>query len=285
MYRSLFIIFILTIFLSSCSYFGNRRGDQKIARAYDRFLYQSDLAGLIPEGTNHSDSVVIASRYVENWVKQQVYLEQAQNNLAKDLVSLERKVQDYRNSLLIFAYENQLIKEELDTIINDSILQEYYQQHQNEFRLRDHIVMVNFIKLPVDAPEINLVRRLIRSEEPDDIERLEEYCINNAAGYFLDQEAWFIFTDILREIPLNPSNHESYLRNTKNVELRDQYYRYFLYIRDYKLEGSISPLAFQVENIKTIVLNHRKQNLINNFRQELYLDALKNSEFEIFDDN
>lgn len=277
------IIFLVVIVISSCSLIDSRRGDQKIARAYDHFLYKSDLDGLIPDGTSYSDSALIVKGYIENWIKQQVYLEQAQSNLADELVSLERKVQDYRNSLIIFAYENQLVKEQLDTVINDSILMEYYQLHQNEFKLRDHIVKVNFIKLPIDAPDINLVRRLIRSEEPDDIENLEEYCINNAAGYFLDQESWFIFTDILREIPLNPSNHESYLRNTKNVELRDQFYRYFLYIREYKLEGSISPLAFQAENIKTIILNHRKQNLVNDFRQDLYLDAVKNSHFEIFE--
>lgn len=282
MYFFRVVIFLWVIVFSSCSLLDSKRGDQKIARAYNHYLYKTDLDGLIPDGTSYSDSILIAKGYIENWIKQQVYLEQAQNNLANELLSVERKVQDYRNSLIIFEYENQLVKEQLDTVINDSILKEYYQKHQNEFKLRDHIVKVNFIKLPIDAPEINLVRRLIRSQETDDIQKLEEYCINNAAGYFLDQDAWFIFTDILREIPLNPTNYESYLRNTKNVELRDQFYRYFLYIRDYKLEGSTSPLAFQSENIKAIILNHRKQNLVNNFRQDLYLNAIRNSQIEIF---
>jgi hypothetical protein len=183
---------------------------------------------------------------------------------------------------MIFTYENQLLNQKLDTIITQEILQEYYDKHQHEFRLRNNIVKINFVKVPIDAPDINMVRNLIASSKEEDIGKLEDYCINNAAGYFLDQNSWFIFTDILRELPINPANHEQFLRNNKSVELKDEFYRYFLYIRDYKMEGTISPLTFQSDNIKAIVLNHRKQQLINQFRQELYKKAVKDGAFEIY---
>lgn len=272
------MVFIFT----SCNLIDTRRGDDRVARVNDKHLYKSDLAELVTPGTNPSDSAVIVKRYIENWIRQQVYLQEAENNLSSEKLDFESKIQNYRNSLVVFTYENELIAQELDTVITEEVMKEYYENHQDEFRLRDNIVQVNFVKLPIDAPDINQIRSLIRSEEPEDLEELEEYCLNHAAGYFLDQESWFIFTDVLREVPLNPSNHATYLRNNKFVELNDQYYRYFLYIRDYELEGSPSPLTFQADNIKAIILNHRKQELVNDFRQRVYRDAVKNNAFEIF---
>ncbi len=273
---------MLAFTLASCNLFDGRRGDERVAKVNNQYLYRSDLTELVAPGTTSADSAVIVKRYIDNWIRQQVYLQEAQNNLSKDLLNFDRKMEDYRNSLVIFTYENELIAQNLDTLITDEIMEEYYDKHQDEFKLRDNIVQLNFVKLPVDAPEINRVRRLIRSQETEDLEELEEYCLNHAAGYFLDQESWFIFTDILREVPLNPSNHENFLRNNSFVELNDQFYRYFLYIRDYKLEGSPSPLTFQADNIRAIILNHRKQELVNEFRQRVYRDAVQNNAFEIY---
>lgn len=277
----LFFAFILGL-MTSCNFFGAGSADERVARVNNKYLYRSELAGIVPEGTSPSDSAVIMQRYVENWVRQQVYLHEAKANLADEQKNFERKVEDYRNSLIIFTHENELINQKLDTVISDDLLAEYYEKHHSEFVLRDNILRLNFVKLPLDAPQINRIRRLIRSENPEDLAELEEYCVNHAAIYFLDQDSWFIFTDILRDIPINPANHEAFLRNNRFVELNDQYYRYFLYIRDYKLEGNASPLTFQADNIRSIILNHRKQKLINDFRKDIYLEALQNNKFEIY---
>ncbi len=285
MYKLSSITLALLLLFSSCQFIDARKGDQKIARVHNKVLYKSDLEGLVFPGTNSADSTTIVDRYIQNWVKQNVFLHEAEANLSDNMIDIQQKVDDYRNSLLIFAYENHLLNERLDTVIADEVLLEYYEKHQNEFKLRNNIVQLNFVKIPVEAPNINQVRRFIVSDKAEDLKNLEEYCVNHAAGYFLDQESWFIFTDIMREIPINPSNHESYLRNNKFVELKDEYFRYFLYLRDYKLEGTTSPLIFQADNIKSIILNHRKQKLINQLRQEQYLNAVKASAFEVYKSN
>jgi len=282
MYRQVLISLVCIVLLFSCQLFDQKRNEEPVARVHNKYLYKSELEGLVAPGTSVADSTTIVKRYIDNWVRQQIFLTQAEKYIVDDFQSIQRKVVDYRNSLIIFTYENQLLNEKLDTLITDEVLQEYYERHINEFKLRDNIVQLNFVKLPVDAPDINLVRRLIRSDDADDLARLEEYCINHAAGYFLDQESWFIFPDILREVPLNPSNHQNFLRFNKNVELNDSFYRYFLYIREYRLEGSPAPLTFQIDNIKAIILNHRKQSLVNEFRQELHRNAVKDGAFEIF---
>ncbi len=280
--RPVVVVFIFSFLFVSCSWLGGSNRDERVARVNSNYLYKSDLEGIVSPGTSASDSAVIIRRYIENWVRQQVYLEEAEKNLSEDQTDFQRKVNDYRNSLIIFTYENQFISSNLDTVITPELMTEYYEKHQDEFKLRDNIVQVKFIKLPLDAPEVNRVRRFIRSDDEQDLLALEEYCINNAASYFLDTQSWFVFNDILRDMPVNPQNQESFLRNNRFIERRDDFYRYFLYIIDYRLEGSASPLAFHSDNIKAIILNHRKQNMINELRQQLYKDAASNNSFEIY---
>jgi hypothetical protein len=276
------LVFLVSGWFYSCGWIEGRKNDPRVARVGKNYLYQSDLKGIVPVGTTPADSTIIIKRYIDNWIRQQIYLKEAESSLTPEDIDFKRKVEDYRNSLIIFTHENKIVASQLDTVVSPDLLAEYYEKHQSEFKLRDHIVKLNYIKVPLDAPEINRVRRLIRSEEPNDISELEEYAINHAAGYFLDQESWFIFNDILRDIPINPQNQESFLRNNRFLELNDQYYRYFLFIRDYKLEGSVSPLAFQSENIKAIILNHRRQAFVNDFRQNAYKNAAQNQLFEIY---
>lgn len=270
------------LFFTSCNFFSGKSGDEPIARVGNKYLYKSEIQDIVIPGTNAADSVVIIKRYIDNWVRQQVYLSEALKSVDPDQHDFQRKVEDYKNSLVIFSFENELIKSKLDTIITSELMQEYYEKHSEEFRLRDHIVQVNYIKLPLDAPDVNQVRRLVRSDDEEDLMALEEYCINNAASYFLDQQSWFVFNDILRDMPINPSNQESFLRSNNFVERTDEFYRYFLNIRDYRLEGSPSPLDFQSQNLRTIILNHRRQSLINELRQDIYREAVKSSIFEIY---
>ena len=279
---SIILFFIISGLLSSCNMFSGRGSDQPVARVKNKYLYKSDLDGIVGPGTHPSDSAAIINRYIENWVRQQIFVAEAEQNLSDDRKDFQRKVEDYRNSLIIFTYENQLVKSNLDTVISPELMAEYYEKHKDEFKLRDNIVQVRFIKLPLDAPNVNQVRRFIRSENEDDLLALEEYSLNHAASFYLEEESWFLFSDILRDIPINPQNHESFLRNNRFIERNDNYYRYFLYIKDYRLEGSPSPIAYQSDNIRAIILNKRKMDLINEYRQETYKQAVGNGTFEIF---
>ncbi|MBL7883316.1 MAG: peptidyl-prolyl cis-trans isomerase, partial [Bacteroidia bacterium] len=43
-----------------------------------------------------------------------------------------------------------------------------------------------------------------------------------------------------------------------------------------------SPLSFEKENIKNIILNKRKLKLIEQMQQDVYTDALNNNKIEIY---
>lgn len=256
--------------------------DQMLARAYSSRLYLSDIAGIVPSGAHPEDSAQIVRRYVDNWVRQQVFLYNANQYLDPANMDFEKKIQDYKNSLIIFSYETELVRNELDTVITDAQILTYYEQHSQSFKLPESIVKVLYVKVPLDAPELRTLRRLYRSDDPDDLMLLEDYCLQHAASYFIEADNWLFFSELLREIPLQTGNPESYLANNRFVELSDDYYRYFLNIQDYKLKGSPSPLSFERDNVRSIILNRRKHSFINQKREELFQQALQAGSLETF---
>ncbi len=94
------VVLIFLFLFVSCSWLGESNRGERVARVNNNYLYTSDLDGIIGPGTGDSDSAVIIKRYIENWVRQQVYLEEAEKYLSDDQTDFHRKVEDYRNSLI-----------------------------------------------------------------------------------------------------------------------------------------------------------------------------------------
>ena len=277
------ICFAGVLFLvQSCRSDIHPEGAIVVARVNNSFLYASDLSSIIPYGTAPADSALIAARFIDNWTRQQVFLQHAIENLDPAKMDFEKRIQDYKNSLIAFAYERELIITQLDTLVTEQQIQSYYDNNRSMFTLKEDIVKVQYIKVPLDAPEVWRLRRLYRSTDPDDFALLEEYCIQHAAAYFIDGDTWLFFRDLMQEIPIRTNNTESYLRNNRYAELTDDYYRYFLHISDYQLKGSESPLMFERDNIRSIILNLRKHTFIHEKRNELFQQAIADGQVEIF---
>jgi hypothetical protein len=270
------------LFLTSCKRPVPLSGEQAVARVNNAFLYKSDLKHLLPVNTSPADSALIVQRYVDTWIRQQVFLNEALNNLSSGNMNFDRQIEEYRNSLIIFSFENQLVNQQLDTLVTEKQLAEYYEKNKADFRLRNNIVKVNYVKLPLDTPDLGQFRRMFRSTDPEEAGLLEDYCIQNAATYFIESDSWLIFDELLREVPLQVSNVENYLRSNRLVEISDNHFRYLINFLDYQLVGSVSPLAFERDNIKSIILNRRKHELINQKRSQFYQEALSGSQVEIF---
>jgi hypothetical protein len=89
----------------------------------------------------------------------------------------------------------------------------------------------------------------------------------------------------LKEIPIQTYNKELFLQNNRFVEVSDSLNSYFLNIKGFKIRNSASPLSFEKENIKNIILNKRKLQLITKMKEDVYNDAANNKEVEIYLDD
>ena len=270
------------IILSSCFGGVNKSSENVLARVYDEYLYESELKDIIPTGTNPKDSILIAQNYINNWVSEKIILFKAQRNLLEEDMLFEKQLEDYRNSLIIYSYETKLISQRLDTIVTSADIESYYNDNIGNFQLKDNIVKVYYARFNSELPEINKIRRFFNSSILENRDSVEIYIENMADLFYLDDETWILFDDVLKYVPINTYNQEAYLKNHRKIEITDDNYIYFVNFADFKIKDGVSPLSFEKENIRQIIINKRKLDIIGKMRDELFHSALNNNEFEIY---
>ena len=272
-------IVILVPGLNGCSW-NSKPSEDWVVRVEDHYLSRAELDEAIPASMSDEDSAKVADSYVNNWLKDHVVLVQAELNLPEEQVDFEQQLRDYRNSLVIYAFEKELIKQKLDTVVTDQEIRTYFENNSENFELKDYIVRAQFIKIPADAPKVNELEEWMRSDDPEDLYSAEDYSRQYAEfGYFEDLR-WLYLDDILRQIPIKISNKEQFLSQNKLVKLNEGDYLYLLKIIDYQLKDGISPLSLVQKEIRSIIVNKRKREFILQMRKDLLESATENNEIE-----
>ncbi len=277
---------LLALALSSCESTSTKgkesAPEDAVARAYDQYLYKEDIRNLVSSETSKSDSTQVVNNFILSWVKQQVVLHKAEMNLDDEKKDVEEKLEEYRNSLITYVYETELIRQRLDTIVSDEEVEKYYNSHKQNFELKDNIIKVLYLKVRKDAPKLSKAREWYRSSTSKDRLRLEEYCYQYASDFHLDDDTWLLFDELLKRVPIRTYDKESFLRNNRFVETSDSSHVYLVNIKDMMIRDSMSPLSFVKDDIRVLIINKRKLSLIQEMEKAAYEEALKKNEFEIF---
>ena len=109
---------LLIIFLAlSCTKLETRNKEKSLARVMEKNLYPSDIRDIFPRNVSPEDSLLIQQNYVDEWVKKQLILQKAELNLTEEQKDVRQQIEEYRSSLLIYKYEQNLILQKLDTLI------------------------------------------------------------------------------------------------------------------------------------------------------------------------
>jgi hypothetical protein len=273
---------LIVLLLFSCNRRRHPENDEILARVYDSYLFSSELENVIPAGINVKDSLMLAKNYINNWVRQNLVVYQAEHNLTEEQKDFEKQLESYRNSLITYQYETQLILQKLDTNISEIEIEAYYEQNRQNFDLRDNILICNFIALNPDTTDVELFGRLLQSDQISDIDTLRLLCTQQAASCYLNREKWVLFSDLTREIPISTYDEESFIRNNTFVKIKENYFVYLIRILDFRISGTESPIGFERDNIRRIILNKRKTTLIKTMENEIFNGALEKNEIEIF---
>lgn len=275
-------LLLLLILLTSCTTFFKKKTERVLARVENDYLFESDLKGIIPAGSLPKDSLILTKSFIDNWVQQKLMIKQALNNLSKDQMDFTKQLDDYKNSLIIFQYENALVRQKLDTVITDEETRNYYDTNQQNFQLKDNIVQLQYVKLPLKSTISRQIKKLLISENQDDKNRLVELCEKNAADFFLDDQNWLYFNDVLKQVPIRTFNQEDLFKNHRDIEVQDSLFLYMVHFKDFRIKEGLSPFSLEKQRIRDIILNKRKIDLIGRMQEDIYTKALKNNDFEIY---
>jgi len=275
--QQIFIFLAFSMLAVACFNDDNKR---VIASVNENDLLLSEVIMEMPEATE--DSAFFVERYMNLWIRKQLMIYHAEINLSTDLLDYEKQIKEYRSSLLIYAYQQELINQNFDTTISPQAVVDYYNQYYEQFKLVKNIFKGRYIVVDKSAPKLKDLSKWYKSDKEESIEELTDYCQQFAKEYYLADSSWQYFATINKKLPELITEEKYFLENTKGVWFEDEQYRYYIYIKDYQIKGSISPLALERAKIRNVLLNKNKIQYLKQLEDELYQNGLALKKIKIY---
>ncbi len=285
--KTLILLLSLVTIITSCKTFTkSNKNDKVIAEVEGKKLYRSQLKVVIPKNTTKQDSAIFAKNYIKKWISNQLLLAKAEMYLNEEhSAEIEMMLDNYRTSLMVFNYQQIIIQQKLDTVVSDNEILEYYNNHSSNFILDSCAVKAIFVQIPKSVPDKYRLKRWMRSSTEKDLIKVEEYCYEKAKHFDMG-EKWIYFSSLMKLTPKkNIPNLDRFLQYNKFIESYDSIYTYYIQIKEAKLKDDVKPVQFVGNQIKNIILNHRKTQLINTLENNIYNDALNQNKFTIYTKN
>jgi len=275
----------LVVALSSCKYFKSKsptQGEKVIARAGDDYLYMSDVTSLM-KNVPHADSAAFLANYAESWVRRKLLLKKAEENVPSDELGIDRKVEDYRQSLLLYEYEKGLINQKLNKEVSDEEINDFYEKNKNKFTLESDIYDIQYVKLPAGAQDLEHMRPIIMNPRTaEDSLKREGYCKAAASAYSFADDNWMASSAVLKQFPINSDVLKAVANSIgKFTEIKEGGDIYFVLVRTVRHQGDPSPLEFIRAQLKEIIINKKKVILIQKIYDGIYQDAAKSGKCEV----
>ncbi len=256
---------------------------QAVARVNNAYLYEDELSGIVSAGTIKEDSASRIQAYVNNWIRKQLLIQEAAKRMDIDEAAVERKILDYRYSIIAHEFQTEFIRNNLDTTVSGTRIEDYYKNNIDNFILKQNIVRATFIKVPKGAPRTDKIKDLIFSRKEKDEQELKSYCLSFSTAYHLVDSSWMVFDELVKKSPLvEIPNKIQFLKTSPYYETSDEGFLYFLKVDEYRISDNISPLEFVKDEIKNIILNKRKVELASKLEDDVYSRAVEKKEFEIY---
>ena len=272
------------LFAISCERHLHSGSDTVLARVGDEYLYISDISKSLPLDISKTDSLQMIHSMVDNWVQQEIMLQHANRNLPDSLKNFSEQLKQYNNNLIIYEFKKRLVEQELDTTINQEEINDYYITHQKDFQLKENIIQFAFLKIPAQSEMLEQAKEFIMNINDTSIDRtlVVNFCQEYSVDYYLNTDQWIPFNDLLKSVPIETFNQEIYLKNNQFIEIKDHPYWYYINLKDFKIKEDVSPIAFEKEKIRNIILNQRKLELLSNLEDVIKKEASDTRQFEIY---
>ena len=276
-------VIVVSLFIIACNQNSNTRDRNALVKVGNKILYRNVLEENIPKGLSKEDSIIAAENFIHSWARDIVLYNVAIKNLY-DRDNIDRLVEAYRKSLLIYQYEEQLVNEKLSGEIDEQALSDYYNQNKDKLKLDRPLVKGMFLKVPVTAPQLDEIRVWYQSATSDSREKLEKYSVNNNMifNYFVDK--WIDFNDAIDNFPKEQLDKENLKIQKGTLERQDDNFCYFLNITDYLLPGDNAPYEYAKSTIREILINQRKIEFLKKTEEDLYQRAIDKGDIQFYNE-
>lgn len=280
MIKSGFYIVLIASLLTACNLFVDT--GEPVAKVANKVLTVEELSKNVPDYLDATDSALWADDYIKKWVQRELLLLKAEENMKGNEKDVSQELEEYRNSLIVFRYKNELIRQKMDTIVKDTDIQKYYNEHRESFILNRNIVKAIYIKVPRQVSSPEDLKQLCSSNDPEKQAKLNEYCMSYAKAYDRFNDQWVAADQVMKYTPVAIPDQQHFWEKNRFIETTDMDFYYLVCIRDYRLAGQSSPIEFVKGDIQNIILNKQKLDFLKQIEKDIYKEGLDNNKVKLF---
>ena len=227
-----FMVLLAVVVLSGCTYFQSSNDEIYLAKVDDKTYLLKDLRSQLPAGMTKPDSLARVNDILTRWVKKELLLKMATENLDESQKDLTKEIEEYSNAMLIHRYQQQLLSQKLDTVLTDQDIRHYYEINPEKFTLDYNIVKAVYMEIPKNVAKTDQIRRWMTENSPRSMSELESYSFQYASKYDHFNNEWVDFNNILARIPGGKEDPEQMLKRSKFLQFSDLNNFYFVLIND-----------------------------------------------------
>ena len=277
---SLLIILGIILSLVSCQQTSQQNADNALARVGNEYLRVEQAADYIPEAVLSEDSVEALTQYRDNWIRQQLLVQEAKRLGLEQKSKIQQKIDRAREEILRQALKDYVLtSSEKDVQISDEEARTYYQANKEQFVLEEDFVKFRHMRTKTIKEARNARQDLLDGVPWPEVART--YAINPSTVISESDQYWPVSMaaqdiDIMnRYLTVIGQSEISPIQRVNGIY-------HFVQLMDTRSEGDHPNLEWLIEQIKDwMTLNNRQRNF-SSFVKNLYLKAESNNEVETF---
>ena len=278
--RALIPLFLASsLCLFSCSFLHD---DSVVARVGKKKLYRSQVVKVIPPHLPQQDSLALARKYINAWAGELIMSDMASQQLSKQERDVAAEIEEYRNSLLKYRYEQHYIQERLDTAVSQEEIQAFYEESPSAFALSSPIVKARFVRISSSSPRKAELVRLLRSDKEEDAAMLDSLGRSVCERYTDYGGKWTDIAVLSRSFRMDYGTLLSLMKDSI-IDVQDSLtgMENIAFVSEMLGASRIPPVEYCAPRVRESIISKRKYALSSTLEQELLEDALRKGTFVI----
>ncbi len=285
MQKASFFIFLLILSVTSCSFFNdsNQGSGKRVARIGTHVLYESEIDKLMPDGISAEDSIDMVEQYINTWALNELMQRKAKSELTKSEKNISDEIEEFKRNIYLFRYEKLYIEERLDTVVTANAISDYYKEHSKNFTTEESIVKGRAIRISSNSPYFEMLKDEFERSGSTLSSDTKDHFITLSEKYFDFSSNWTAVSVAARTIGLDQGRFEDGIVIGSSYEIPIDGMYYLIYITDYVPSGEITPLDYNSESIRQIIISKRKQELLSTLESDVLSEATAKKRLKIYD--
>lgn len=276
--------FLCFIFLATSCQEWKRQFDQRegevIAEVDGQKLYKETLSDMDFSAESEADSIRFVEIYIDRWIRDKLLLLEARNRLEEN-PKVQELVKEYKNSLLLHEYEQQVIRERLDSNVSNEELSNHYLDKKDSYILNHEIyrarwIFTNSSNIKMDTVRVNWERN-DTSKNTALVSLAELY----AKSFNLSPNIWWRKDQLIELLQLTDQEW-AMIRVGEIQFIQKEEGDLIIQLLEKKNKGDYAPLAYVRDNIKRFILHQRKEKILKKLRNDLYRSAVESNKIKIY---